>query len=157
SRDQIVSSLFMRLRVGRGNSGTTLDTGDRLRELVRRRNAGNLMEDDDLGSLTKEPQYRRLLEVQEEIGLTTLGLMVNQVWHEDPRRLGIILARYKFVAKMLSGWVDVAEVGCGDAFGTRIVLQEAQNVTVYDFDPVFIEDIRRRRSLKWPIEAHVHD
>jgi 2-polyprenyl-3-methyl-5-hydroxy-6-metoxy-1,4-benzoquinol methylase len=155
--DQIVSSLFMRLRVVPSEANQRWDPRPRLRELVLRRHAGGAVEDDELGSLTKEPQYRRLLEVQEEIGLTQLGLMTNQVWHEDPRRFGIILSRYKFVAKMLSGWVDVAEVGCGDAFGTRIVLQEAQHVTVYDFDPVFIDDIRRRHSLKWPIEAHVHD
>jgi len=51
----------------------------------------------------------------------------------------------------------VAEVGCGDAFGTRIVQQEVDAVTPYDFDPVFIRDIRRRQSAKWPLPAQVHD
>src|SRR3546814_2661051 len=60
-----------------------------------------------------------------------LGLMTNQVWHDDPRRLGILLSRYKFVAKILSGRRDVGEVGCGDAFGTPVVLQEVHKVTVY--------------------------
>jgi SAM-dependent methyltransferase len=83
--------------------------------------------------------------------------MTNQVWHDDPRRLGILLARYKFVAKMLSGREHVAELGCGDAFGTRVVRQEVDQVTVYDFDRVFVDDVRRRRSDRWPIEAHVHD
>src|SRR5262249_55634934 len=81
----------------------------------------------------------------------------NQVWHDDPRRVAFILARYKFVAKMLSGRKCVAEVGCGDAFGARIVLQETECVDVYDFDPVFIEDIRRRQSPEWPLKATVHD
>ena len=58
------------------------------------------------------------------IGLASLGLMTNQVWYDDPRRLTFLLARYKFVAKMLSGCHNAGEVGCGDAFGTRIVLQE---------------------------------
>jgi 2-polyprenyl-3-methyl-5-hydroxy-6-metoxy-1,4-benzoquinol methylase len=106
---------------------------------------------------TREPQYQRLLEVQQEAGVSTLGLMTNQVWHEDPRRLAFILARYKFVAKMLSGYHAVAEVGCGDAFATRIVQQEVETVTPYDFDPVFIRDIRRRQSTKWPLPAQVHD
>ena len=106
---------------------------------------------------TREPQYERLLQVQQEIGIGSLGLMTNQVWHEDPRRLAFILARYKFVAKMLSGYHAVAEVGCGDAFGTRIVQQEVDAVTPYDFDPVFIRDIRRRQSAKWPLPAQVHD
>jgi cyclopropane fatty-acyl-phospholipid synthase-like methyltransferase len=83
--------------------------------------------------------------------------MTNQVWHDDPRRVAFILARYKFVAKMLSGRKRVAEVGCGDAFGARIVLQETDCVDVYDFDPVFIEDIQRRQSPEWPLKAVVHD
>ena len=58
---------------------------------------------------------------------------------------------------MLTGPRLVAEVGCGDAFGTRIVLQEVERVAAYDFDPVFIDDVRRRRCERWPIEAHVHD
>jgi len=106
---------------------------------------------------TREPQYERLLEVQREVGLSSLGLMTNQVWHEDPRRLSFILARYKFVSKMLSGYRAVAEVGCGDAFGTRIVQQEVDTVTVYDFDPIFVRDIHRRQTAEWALEAEVHD
>jgi 2-polyprenyl-3-methyl-5-hydroxy-6-metoxy-1,4-benzoquinol methylase len=106
---------------------------------------------------TREPQYNRCLEIDAAHGRTLLGLMTNQVWHDDPRRLTFLLARYKFVAKMLAGRASVAEVGCGDAFGTRIVLQAVERVTAYDFDPVFIADVRRRHCERWPIEAHVHD
>ena len=106
---------------------------------------------------TREPQYNRCLEIDSAHGRTLLGLMTNQVWHDDPRRLTFLLARYKFVAKMLAGRASVAEVGCGDAFGTRIVLQAVERVTAYDFDPVFIADVRRRHCERWPIEAHVHD
>jgi 2-polyprenyl-3-methyl-5-hydroxy-6-metoxy-1,4-benzoquinol methylase len=106
---------------------------------------------------TREPQYSRCLELKEKFGLTSLGLMTNQVWYDDPRRLTFLLARYKFVSKMLGGRRNVAEVGCGDAFGTRIVQQEVENVTVYDFDPVFIEDIQSRPSERWPLKAALHD
>ena len=106
---------------------------------------------------TREPQYNRCLELRDAIGLTSLGLMTNQVWYDDPRRLTFLLARYKFVAKMLAGCRNVGEVGCGDAFGTRVVLQEVPDVTVYDFDPLFIQDIRARRDKKWPLMAEVHD
>jgi hypothetical protein len=109
------------------------------------------------GAATREPQYARCVELRETVGLTSLGLMTNQVWHDDPRRLVFLLARYKFVAKMLSGCRDVGEVGCGDAFGTRVVLQEVSDVTVYDFDRVFIEDIRARRDQRWVLKAEVHD
>jgi hypothetical protein len=106
---------------------------------------------------TREPQYNRCLEIKEKQGLTSLGLMTNQVWEDDPRRLTFLLARYKFVSKMLSGKKFVGEVGCGDAFGTRIVMQSTEKVVTYDFDPLFVEDIRQRRSERWPVETHFHD
>jgi len=106
---------------------------------------------------TREPQYNRCLEIRDAEGLTSLGLMTNQVWHDDPRRLAFLLARYKFVSKMLSGKKSVGELGCGDAFGARIVLQEVGEVVAYDFDPVFIDDIRQRQSKKWRLHAQFHD
>jgi cyclopropane fatty-acyl-phospholipid synthase-like methyltransferase len=30
-------------------------------------------------------------------------------------------------------------------------------VDVYDFDPVFIEDVQQRQSQRWPLTARVHD
>lgn len=106
---------------------------------------------------TREPQYNNCLDIDRTIGRAALGLMTNQVWHDDPRRLTFVLARYKFVAKMLSGSQRVLEVGCADAFGTRIVQQEVGAVTVTDFDPIFIADVRARMTARWPVEACVHD
>jgi SAM-dependent methyltransferase len=106
---------------------------------------------------TREPQYQFLVELREHQGLSKFGLMSNQVWNDDPRRLGFTLARYKFVSKMLSGRDRVLEVGCADAFATRIVQQEVGKVTVVDFDPVFLADIRSRQSDRWQVEAHLHD
>ena len=106
---------------------------------------------------TREPQYQITLDIKNRQGLTPLGLMTNQTWHDDPRRLTFVLARYKFVAKMLSGKNRVLEVGCADAFGTRIVQQEVGQVTAIDFDPVFIEDVHQRMEERWQFEAFIHD
>ncbi|HZE96154.1 MAG TPA: class I SAM-dependent methyltransferase [Planctomycetota bacterium] len=106
---------------------------------------------------TKEPQYQPLVDLKRARGLTRLGLMNNQVWQDDPKRLLFTLSRYKFVAKLFSGRKRVLEAGCGDAFCSRIVKQEVQHLTVVDFDPVFIEDVRERADPAWPIEAKVHD
>ncbi len=106
---------------------------------------------------TKEPQYQACLETARVAGLTTLGLMSNQVWHDDPKRLLFVLARYKFVAKMFSGMNHVLEIGCADAFGTRVVRQEVKALTATDFDPVFVEDVNRRMDPAWPFECVVHD
>jgi len=106
---------------------------------------------------TFEPQYNDCLQVIDQHGLAQLGIMSNQVWHDDPRRLVFMLSRYKFVSKMLSGRKRVAEIGCGDAFGSRIVKQEVAELQVYDIDPVFIKDIKERASKKWQFSPAVHD
>ena len=106
---------------------------------------------------TKEPQYEALVNLKKGKGLTTLGMMNNQVWHDDPRRLVFTLSRYKFVAKLLAGKQRVLEVGCGDAFASRIVKQEVQSLTVLDFDPIFVADIEDRADPQWPMESAVHD
>lgn len=106
---------------------------------------------------TRSPLFKHCLELKDKIGLATLGVTSNQIWYDDPQGLGCLLARYKFVGKMLSGRDSVAEVGCGDAFGARVVLQEVPDVTVYDFDPILIEDVRARLDERWPLKAEVHD
>ena len=111
----------------------------------------------DARARTVEVQYEDCLKVAEDAGVARLGLMTNQVWHDDPRRLVFLLARYKFVAKMLSGMAQVLEVGCGDAFGSRIVCQEVGHLTAVDIDPVFVADIVERMHPRWTLEAAVHD
>lgn len=106
---------------------------------------------------TKEPQYQPGLDLYRTEGPEVLGPMMTQVWRDDPRRLTFVLARYKFVAKMLSGQRRVLEVGCADAFGTRVVQQEVGAVVAIDFDPVFIEDVQARMRDRWSFEARVHD
>lgn len=106
---------------------------------------------------TRETQYQRSIDLLKDKGLTPLGLMTNQAWQDDPRHLVFTLARYKFVAKMLSGRKNVLEVGCADAFGTRIVLQEVAKLTAIDFDPVFVADAKARMDPKWAFECRVHD
>ena len=149
-----LSSFVMRL---------TVDAPEFVKSTGIRRLTGTRAQTNDLSPMphsvneTREPQYNRCLELRDTVGLTSLGLMTNQVWYDDPRRLTFLLARYKFVAKMLAGCRNVGEVGCGDAFGTRVVLQEVPDVTVYDFDPIFIQDIRDRFEAKWPVKAELHD
>jgi 2-polyprenyl-3-methyl-5-hydroxy-6-metoxy-1,4-benzoquinol methylase len=106
---------------------------------------------------TREKQYQRSIDIRDDSGLTRLGLMSNQVWHDDPRRIAFVLSRYKFVAKMLSGSARVLEVGCADAFGTRIVLQEVKSIVAIDFDPVFVEDVVNRMEDSWRFDCRLHD
>lgn len=106
---------------------------------------------------TKEPQYSLLYEVKEKHGIARLGLMANESWNQDPKRTLFTLARYKFVSRMLGGRKHVLEVGCADAFGTRIVQQAVGKVTAIDFDPLFIADVKERMNPHWQFDAFVHD
>lgn len=106
---------------------------------------------------TRETQYQPSIDIADEHGQAQLGLMINQAWHDDPKRLTFTFARYKFAAKMLAGMERVLEVGCGDGFVSRVVLQDVGALTAVDFDPVFIADIQTRMNPKWAFEARVHD
>lgn len=106
---------------------------------------------------TVERQYEGHIELKEKQGLTRLGVEKNANWHGDPKRLVFVLARYKFIAKMLSGKKRVLEVGCGDAFPVRIVLQEVGELHAVDIDPLFIEDAQERAEPTWPFTLAVHD
>ena len=106
---------------------------------------------------TKERQYQVLLEQHQQEGLEHFGLMSSQVWRDDPRRIGFLLSRYKFVAKMFSGMNHALEIGCADAFGTRVVLQEVKGLTAIDFDPLFVERVKQNISSRWQFECLAHD
>ncbi len=98
----------------------------------------------------REPQYQIQFNTMDEKGPVYLGPTASHLWRSDPRHLGFLLARYKFCAKMLTGRSAALEIGCGDGFGMRIVLQEVESVYGIDFDPLFIEWAReqaRREEL----------
>jgi len=95
-----------------------------------------------------EPQYREVHEDSLKRGPVRLGHHSAWTWRHDAKRLGFVLAHYKFVAKMLRGLNRVLEVGCGDGFYTRVVAQEVGAVTAVDFDEGFIE------SAKETLEDH---
>lgn len=107
--------------------------------------------------LTKSPENQRVVELVDEIGIERLGVMTSQAWYDDPRGLLFSLARYKFVAKMLRGKKNVLEVGCGDAFHSRLIQQEVEKLSVTDHDPLFIDDINRRNPARWKPVAFVHN
>lgn len=86
------------------------------------------------------------------------GGMTAYEWERDPKRLAFILARYKFVAKMLEGKQRVLEVGCADGWGSRVVAQVVGALTAVDLDS---PSIARAKEIyygsKWKIEFLVHD
>jgi 2-polyprenyl-3-methyl-5-hydroxy-6-metoxy-1,4-benzoquinol methylase len=127
---------------------------------ISSRSAGKKAQSPKEGDMpqTKEPQYQFEVDMAREQGLSRFGIMSNQTWRDDPRRLLFVLSRYKFVAKMLAGKKHVLEIGCADAFGTRLVMQEVGAVTGIDFDPVFVQDaLERMKTDGWACSMRVHD
>jgi cyclopropane fatty-acyl-phospholipid synthase-like methyltransferase len=98
-----------------------------------------------------------MLNAKENVGVQQFGLMSNYAWYDDPKRLAFHFSRYKFVSKMLAGKQRVLEVGCADAFGTRVVVQEVKNLVAVDIEPAFIDDVNNRMCEKWKFDALVHD
>jgi 2-polyprenyl-3-methyl-5-hydroxy-6-metoxy-1,4-benzoquinol methylase len=93
---------------------------------------------------TKELQNQSQIEDYRRLGPATLGPWTSHIWRQDPRHMCFLLARYKFVAKMLAGKGNVLEIGCGDAVGTPIVLQTVGAVHGIDFEPLVLDDARER-------------
>ena len=108
--------------------------------------------------VSREPQYADHFDFIKTFGQTELGVNVNFTWFLDPKRLTFTLSRYKFVAKMLQGMESVAELGCGDAFASRIVAQSVGHLTATDFDPLFIEQASKAKpNYEEKISFLVHD
>ena len=88
--------------------------------------------------LPKEKQYTVQFTTLKEKGPIELGPTCSHLWRNDPKHLCFLLSRYKFCSKMLAGKNNVLEVGCGDSFGLKLVLQTVSKIHGVDFDPLFI-------------------
>lgn len=66
--------------------------------------------------------------------MNKLGAMHAASFATDPKHLGFVLARYKFVSKMLVGVDSVLEIGCGDGTGAHVVLPVVTKYTGIDCD-----------------------
>jgi len=93
---------------------------------------------------TKEAQNQSQIDDYERRGPVKFGPWTSHLWRSDPRHMAFLMARYKFVAKMLPGRKSILEVGCGDAAGMPIVLQVADRVHGIDFEPLVLDDAVRR-------------
>lgn len=59
----------------------------------------------------------------------------------DPKRMGFFSARYKFAAKMMARCTSIADIGCGDGWGTLTFASDtrADRIAGIDFDASVIE------------------
>jgi len=83
-----------------------------------------------------------------------LGSMHSESWDMDPKHLGFVLARYKFVSKMLVGKSRVLEIGCGDTTGSRIVKSTVDHLEGIDIDAERMAS-SPSKGTKWEIPTQV--
>jgi len=86
-----------------------------------------------------------------------MGARASTAWRRDPRRLGIVLSRYKFAAKMLEGKARVLEVGCGDAWASRVVQQSVGTLVGTELLPEWVEDAKQGMEEPWAFDVFQHD
>ena len=92
-----------------------------------------------------------------KISKEKFGTSANWKWFNDPRQFFISLARYKFVARLLSGKKSVLEIGCSDGFNSRVVLQEVKNLTISDVDKKILKSARKIKNNKWKFKIIEHN
>ncbi len=97
-----------------------------------------------MSKITLEPQNQIQFDTYNERGGVILGPYSSHIYRSDPRHLSFLLARYKFISKMLQGKKKVLEIGCGDSFGTALILQTVESVHAIDIEPLVIEDNIKR-------------
>lgn len=88
-----------------------------------------------------------MLDTFKNEGQISLGIHTSYTLRNDPRHILFSLARYKFCAKMLHGKNRVLEIGCGDALGIGILLQEVQKMHCIDIEKIVIEDNIKRNEF----------
>jgi len=94
--------------------------------------------------MTYEKQYAQYFVDKVEVGNEVLGVMSTRKWRSDPKLLGVTLSRYKFVSKMFVDFDSVLEVGAGDCWYSKLVLQAVKRLTLSDFDPAFEQEYTDR-------------
>ena len=100
--------------------------------------------------------YKNMLDI-EKSNKQQFGLDSNFKWFNDPRQFFISQARYKFVAKILSGEKKVLEIGAADGFNSRIVSQEVEKLELTDNELIFKRAYQNHFSKRWKSNYFIHD
>jgi protein-L-isoaspartate O-methyltransferase len=93
---------------------------------------------------TADALYRDLMETFFATPEIALGPWTSYSLMYDPKHLAFVLARYKFVAKILQGRSRVMEIGSGDGFGLSVVAQSVKQLHAVDWDQRLLDGNARR-------------
>ena len=106
--------------------------------------------------LNPETQYENFL-VDPKKNTLTMGAMRAHDWFEDSRRLAFTFSRYKFVAKILTGKSKVLEIGAGDGFASKLVLDSVDFLQLTDMKKEFVERIQKLYENESRVEVQIYN
>lgn len=86
-----------------------------------------------------------------------LGPTGRRIANEDPLYFAMYAARYKFVARMVTGLKHIVEIGAGDGFGANFLSAVASDVVCIDIDQSQTEDCQNRFDSKHNLKFICHD
>jgi len=101
--------------------------------------------------------FVELIANHEQDGAFKLGPYASNDLRNDPRHFFIVLSRYKFCSKMLSGSEEVLEVGCGDGLGIELMLQTCTKIHGIDIEPRIIEHNKKNSCHPGRVSFEVRD
>lgn len=100
--------------------------------------------------------YKEGTDQQFDCKELSLGPWTSFSYMDDPKHVSFVLARYKFVSKMLEGKNLVVEIGCGDGIGIPIVASAVKKLICIDWDERNLEGCARRlKHLKNVSYQHI--
>ena len=104
-----------------------------------------------------QPLYKKHFKEYIENDERWVGPLAAYKWRHDPRYIAFMLARYKHASKILRGKNSVVDIGCGDALGFPILLQEIPYVHGVDIEDAIISDNLERKFLPDSVTFQVHN
>lgn len=107
--------------------------------------------------MSERDRLAEIRSIMEQHNVLSLGAHTSPSFESDPRHLVFTLSRYKFVAKMFDGFASVAEVGCGDGFGSTIVAQSVGQIDGYDIEQYALEHRAQNKVLDAKMTFHQRD
>jgi 2-polyprenyl-3-methyl-5-hydroxy-6-metoxy-1,4-benzoquinol methylase len=92
-------------------------------------------------ALTEKEAWTRVTDMLGN-GSKTFGRHWSYNLRNDPKRLGFVLSRYKFAARMAAKNHSVLELGCSEGIGCPFVMETATRYVGVDLDQPAIETAR---------------
>lgn len=72
-----------------------------------------------------------------------LGVNTSYIYSKDPKYLGFLISRHKFIGKLISNFQNVFEIGCAEGFSSSIISQFVKKIYAIDNFPNHIEQANK--------------